>query len=52
MSIAQAVQLRELKQELEALVALVKALAAEVDELKAQQAPRRGRPPKESNEQR
>jgi len=41
MSIAQGVQLRELKQEVEALVELVRVLAAEVDALKAQQPARK-----------
>ena len=52
MSIAMAVELRNLKQEDDALVMLVRTLAAEVDALKrAMPEPvRRGRPPKDSYE--
>lgn len=56
MSIAMAVELKHLRQEVEALVSLVRTLAAEVDVLKQtknemQAPPRRGRPPKETYEQ-
>lgn len=47
MSIALANEVKHLRQEIDALVLLVKALAAEIDALK--EAPKRGRPPKEPN---
>lgn len=49
MSIALSVKVRDLEQQLNALIELVKALAAEVDALK--EAPKRGRPPKENHGQ-
>lgn len=56
MSIAMGVEVKNLRQEVDALVALVRTLAAEVDALKVdlnklQAPPRRGRPPREANEQ-
>lgn len=57
MSIALAAEVRNMRQEVDALISLVRVLSAEVDALKSeidrlQAPPRRGRPPRDVNEQR